>query len=120
MALGTGWSRIAAADEMRDAVVLPQEDVLARVQEADFVKMDIEGGEWAILRDPRFGDGRTRAVALEYHPHMCPGSVPRDEADRLLRKAGFEVIDPGHSDEQFPRGQGMLWGVRPTQPDHRC
>jgi len=108
VALGTGWSHIAAAEE-RDAVVLPEQDVLARVQEAGFVKMDIEGGEWPILHDPRLGDGRTRAVALEYHPHMCPGSVPREEADRLLRKAGFEVIDPDQSDEQFPPGQGMLW-----------
>jgi hypothetical protein len=99
-------------------LVLPQEDVLPYVQEADFVKMDIEGGEWRILGDPRFGLGRTRSVALEYHPHMCPGPVPRDEAERLLRKAGFTVIDPGHSDEQFPRGQGMLWGVRPAEADH--
>jgi FkbM family methyltransferase len=112
VALGTSWSRIAAAEEQRDTVMLPQEDVLPQIQETDFVKMDIEGGEWPILLDPRLGEGGTRAVVLEYHPHMCPGPVPRDEADRLLREAGFAVIDPGHSYEQFPPGQGMLWGVR--------
>ena len=112
VAAGTGSSRIASEDEAKETVVLPTEDVLPRVQDADFVKMDIEGGEWRILADPRFGAGRTRAVVLEYHPHLSPGPDTASEAGVLLRRAGFDVVDPGLSAEQFPAGQGMLWGVR--------
>ena len=45
-------------------------DVLGQIAEADLVKMDIEGGEWGILADPRIA--RQRALVLEYHPRGLP------------------------------------------------
>ncbi len=34
----------------------------------DILKMDIEGGEHAILRDPRFAQLDCRSIVMEYHP----------------------------------------------------
>jgi FkbM family methyltransferase len=104
-------SHAAQADE--DAIEVAAEDVLPRIQEADLVKIDIEGGEWALLDDPRFAQTEARAVALEYHPENCPGSDPRTEAERALVCAGFEVAG-GPSKPEF--GTGVLWGWRQRQP----
>ena len=45
--------------------------------EADLVKIDIEGGEWPILTDPRFAQLPTPALVIEYHPAGCPGPDPQ-------------------------------------------
>jgi FkbM family methyltransferase len=84
------------------------EDVLPRVADADLVKMDIEGGEWAILRDPRFRTDRPRAVVLEYHPRFCPEDDPHVAASSALAVAGFGV----HPLWGRPDGHGMLWAWR--------
>lgn len=75
---------------------------------ADLVKMDIEGGEWAILDDERLAAAAIPALVLEYHPTGCPSPDPRAHADRLLTEAGFRVwhiVDQGG-------GMGMCWAVR--------
>lgn len=100
--------------------MLPQEDALTRVQEPEFVKMDIEGGEWSILLDPRFGEGRTRVVVLEYHPHMCPGPVARVEADRLLRSADFAVVDSGLSEGAVPVRSRDALGRKVGDSNNSC
>ena len=45
--------------------------------------MDIEGGEWEILGDPRFEELGLTALALEYHPDQAPGADPRALRSRL-------------------------------------
>jgi FkbM family methyltransferase len=86
---------------------VPARDVLPLMARSDLVKIDIEGGEWPLLRDARFGDGRTAAVALEYHPASGIGS-PRAEAIALLGRAGFATADV-----DMPGAEtGMLWAWR--------
>lgn len=83
-------------------------DVLPAVAGSDLLKMDIEGGEWAILADERFGDGGPRAVVLEYHPHLCPGPTPRLEVESRLRTLGYRLESIFHRAD----GHGMLWAWR--------
>jgi FkbM family methyltransferase len=94
-----GWSRTISV-ELRD--VLPQ------IASADLVKMDIEGGEWDILRDPRFAQHPPRVLVLEYHPLGSPDTDPRASAEHALRQAGLETESIWHGDD----GYGMIWAWR--------
>lgn len=83
----------------------PAVDVFPYLEGADLLKMDIEGGEWDILAEPRLAGAGVGAICMEYHPHRCPGAQPRDTAEQLLHAAGFEtelLFDR-------PDGVGMLW-----------
>lgn len=42
-------------------------DVLPYLADTDLVKMDIEGGEWEILADPRLGARLHQALVLGHH-----------------------------------------------------
>lgn len=91
-------------------------DVLPYLRQADLVKIDIQGGEWALLRDPRFGELRARAIVLEYHP----GALPNEDAERVvtdrLEGMGYVVerVTGGHDRE------GLCWGYRrPEAGDDR-
>ena len=101
-------SRVAGPGEPAGAVV-PQVDAVPHLEHADLAKLDIEGGEWALLSDGRFRASPPAAVALEFHPHLCPGPRPREEAERLLDEAGLH-----HRETLFerPDGVGMLWAWR--------
>jgi FkbM family methyltransferase len=90
------------------ALRVPGLDVFDHLDGVDLLKIDIEGGEWAILGDERFRDVSARALALEYHPHLCPGPDPRAEATRLLSAAGYRTKTVFHD----PRGIGMVWAWR--------
>jgi len=78
----------------------------------DLVKMDIEGGEWAVLADPRMADLDADAIVLEWHDQGCPAPDPREHVIRLLTEAGwgelYETIEPSHC--------GMLWARRSAAP----
>jgi FkbM family methyltransferase len=89
-------------------IQVPMRDVLAEVCAADLVKLDIEGGEWEILLDPRFAQRPPRAVVLEYHPHLCPGADPRATAEQALVRANLSIASIWHRDD----GYGMLWAWR--------
>ncbi len=85
--------------------VLPGLDVYPYLAKADFAKIDIEGGEWAILGDPRLADLNSLTLVMEYHRSRAP-SLPAERAARdLLTAAGFEVghVTPNHW------GHGTLW-----------
>ena len=85
--------------------VLPGIDVFPYLGKADFAKIDIEGGEWAILSDPRLADLHSLTLAMEYHRNRAP-SLPAEQAARdLLTAAGFQVghVTPNHW------GHGTLW-----------
>lgn len=80
-------------------------DVFPHVQDADFVKMDIEGGEWPILADPRFALLRNTTWVIEYHRAGAP-SLPAEQAARaLFEAAGFTT---GHA-RPNTWGHGTLW-----------
>lgn len=84
-------------------------DVFPYLAEIDWLKMDIEGGEWPILADERFARIGAKAVVLEYHERGCPADDPQAAATAALRQAGFTVF-PGVSKPRF--GAGLLWGLR--------
>ncbi len=105
-----------AAEPGGGAIEVPAEDVLPRMTDADLVKIDVEGGEWALLADPRFGETGARAVVLEYHPENCPGPDPQREAERALTFAGFRVAQ-GPTKPAF--GTGVLWAWRQRHAQSR-
>jgi FkbM family methyltransferase len=83
-------------------------DVFPYLERADLVKIDIEGGEWAILEDARFADLRPAAIVLEFHPYMSPGPDTRAAAVELLSRTRLEIVDG----PDYGSGQGVLWGWR--------
>jgi FkbM family methyltransferase len=66
-----------------------QHDALPALDEADLVKMDIEGGEWEILADERFPALSATALVLEYHPAYAPGPDPEAVVAAALGGAGY-------------------------------
>ncbi|MBA2794832.1 MAG: FkbM family methyltransferase [Thermoleophilaceae bacterium] len=87
--------------------VVQARDVLPLTTEADLLKIDIEGGEWEILADPRFADTSAIAVVLEYHAAYTDEPDARGAARGLLAEAGFETLvsrDEG--------GAGVIWAWR--------
>lgn len=103
-------SHLAETDD-DDAELVPSIDVFPYLGRADLVKMDIEGGEWAILADPRLGELRSILV-LEYHPQRAPEEDTAAAATRLLSAAGFELAPIFHR----PDGVGMLWAWPAGEP----
>jgi FkbM family methyltransferase len=85
-------------------------DVFEHLDEADLLKMDIEGGEWPILEDERFAAVGASVIALEYHAFGCQVADPRQAAMERLEAAGYVVHEP-------PAGRlatevGLLWAWR--------
>jgi FkbM family methyltransferase len=102
-------SRIEA--NSAEEIVVPGLDVFPFLEDVDLLKIDIEGAEWPILTDPRFGAGVAKTLALEYHSYGSPEPDAGALALRLLREAGYETKV---SDYGLPPGQGMLWAWRPA------
>jgi len=103
-------SRLAVEGEALDSesarrIEVPVQDVLPEVAGADLVKMDIEGGEWAILADARFRESPPRALVLEYHPRLAPAGDPRSSVEAALELAGLRTRGIWHRAD----GHGMLW-----------
>jgi FkbM family methyltransferase len=88
-------------------------DAFELLSGVDFVKIDIEGSEWALLRDQRFAASAPAVLVMEWHQRGCPTGDAYEAALDLLRRAGYEV-----EGEPTPTGQqyGTLWAWRPTQP----
>jgi FkbM family methyltransferase len=85
-------------------------DAFEHLGACDFVKMDIEGGEWSILSDPRLADLDDLVLVMEYHRVGAPSLPAQDAARRLLEEAGFEV---GHTTHNH-WGHGTLWAWKPA------
>jgi len=100
-------SRLAEPGE--DSTTVPAHDVLGRAADVDLFKVDIEGGEWALLSDERFITLPACVVALEFHAYRCPSSNPHRAARELLSAAGYHVLE---HDLAAPPGHGMVWGWR--------
>ncbi len=75
----------------------------------DLVKMDIEGGEWQILADPRLAGAPIKVIRLEWHTLLCPEEDARAAAVDLLKAGGFPQVVDG--DRQHARN-GVLWAWR--------
>ena len=83
-------------------------DVFELARGCDLLKIDIEGGEWPILRDPRFATLDASLIVMEWHEPNANASSPKLEAERLLRAAGYEVV---HHGRDVPWA-GEIWAYR--------
>jgi FkbM family methyltransferase len=92
-----------------DVIVVDARDPFPDLSGADFIKIDIEGGEWGLLADPRFATLTARAACVEYHPDGALGQDPGADAQRLMHAAGFVVRDVPKAN--MP-GYGVVWGWR--------
>lgn len=110
-AAGAGSASRAAdlTDGTEDAILVQARDVFADLAAADLAKIDIEGGEWELLRDPRFAGLPCRTLVVEYHPFGAPDGDGGAEAERLVHAAGFEVR---HEPKSLTPGWGVVWGWR--------
>jgi FkbM family methyltransferase len=106
--VGGQGSMSHAAFDGSEGVSLPAVDVFPHLENADLIKLDIEGGEWELLADPRFPQISAAAIAFEYHSVACPGENARLEATSRLREAGYEIHHP--RPELFPPA-GPFWGA---------
>jgi FkbM family methyltransferase len=94
-----------------EIVTVPLVDALELAARHDLIKIDIEGGEWEILADPRLREVPTTAITLEYHPHLCPAPDTHSHAAALLDAAGFTVRRVPHV-YGAPPDDGALWAWR--------
>jgi FkbM family methyltransferase len=97
---GFTLSRIEEGGEPVTAV-----DALPMLADSDLAKIDVEGGEWALLADERFARDAPRLLALEYHPYLAPAD---GDAETLLTDAGYSV----ERSLRFSEGHGLLWALR--------
>jgi FkbM family methyltransferase len=93
------------------SMTVPMRDVLPEVCSAGLVKLDIEGGEWEILLDPRLRTDPPPAIVLEYHPRGCPARDPLALAEQALHDAGLRTAVIWARND----GHGMLWGWRQSR-----
>ena len=75
-------------------VTVATRDVLPDLRECDFLKLDIQGGEWDLLTDPRFGQLSATALVIEVHPQGCPAGDHVALAAERLENAGFSLEPP--------------------------
>jgi FkbM family methyltransferase len=92
-----------------NGIEVPVVDALEMAGDADLLKIDIEGGEWALLDDPRFRRLRAAAVVLEYHPQACPTTDARSAAEERLLGAGYQIVSVRPHAEH---GTGLIWALR--------
>jgi FkbM family methyltransferase len=110
--LGTTSHVVEGPDAGGEGVITVEaNDPFTDLAEADFVKIDIEGGEWGLLADPRFVTLSAQVVCVEYHPDGAPSGDPAADVERLVRAGGWSV-------RNLPKlnmpGYGLLWGWRPA------
>lgn len=100
VARGDDTSAVTTSDA---GTPVPARDVLPEMGSSDVVKMDVEGSEWELMGDPRFG--AAPAIVVEYHPQGCPSDDPHNEAQRLLSEAGYTTRPVFSKDT----GIGAVW-----------
>lgn len=105
----------AASLEEGQTISVPVVDLFEQDHEVDLIKMDIEGGEWSILTDPRLPGLRAGAIVLEWHAAGCPETDPHGATIRLLRGAGYTGL---HETEDFGH-RGVLWAWREDTAEAR-
>lgn len=103
----TGSRRTLPGEHSATEVVM--QDVMPLLADTTVAKIDIEGGEWEILTDRRFGELGPQSLIVEYHPEHCPTDDPRQLVVSLLEHAGYDVLTPAHEGGDL---YGLVWGLR--------
>jgi FkbM family methyltransferase len=102
-------SRPAEAGEQ--GVLVEMVDLFSLDHDVHLLKMDIEGGEWPILQDPRLGSLGAQIIVMEWHWRFCPTPDPHASVTAALRNAGYDIaFDLPSHDERT----GLLWATRPN------
>ncbi len=83
-------------------------DIFTEDHRVALLKMDIEGGEWSILTDPRLASLGADAIVLEWHTRGCPEPDAHATACRLLKAARYDRV----KDVERGEGSGVLWAWR--------
>ena len=101
-------SRAAVTGES-GTIDVPMADIFNEDHNVDLLKMDIEGGEWAILTDARLSQLGARALVLEWHSLGCPEPDPHAHVVELLANAGYRhTLVVGERREHT----GVVWAWR--------
>ena len=108
--LGAGNQAVAAPGP--GTINVPAVDIFDWMHDIDLMKLDIEGGEWPILADPRLAEAGVDVLVMEYHRSGAPTLPAAEAASRLLEAAGFTVVAV-HANYW---GHGVLWAVRDKAP----
>jgi FkbM family methyltransferase len=89
-------------------VTVTTRDAFDDIAACDFLKMDIQGGEWDLFADPRFDNLSAAALVIEVHPRAAPVADVRGYVTRRLESLGFtlEPIVPAHG------GELIVWASR--------
>lgn len=90
------------------AITVRTVDLFDEDHNVDLLKMDIEGGEWSILTDPRAPSLEADVLVLEWHARGCPEADAHEAATRLVREAGYSHIE----DVEVGTYNGVLWAWR--------
>ncbi len=102
--------RVLDRDETGGATVAGR-DMFSLLEHIDLLKLDIEGGEWPILADPRIADLSVPVVMVEYHAHGAPSPNPERDARQALERAGYTTASTVDSAPGF----GVVWGWKPCE-----
>lgn len=105
LAAGSGAGRQVDFSDRPQPGSMPAVDIFQHLAQADLVKMDIEGGEWPILADPRLADLSRVTWVIEFHRVGAPTLPAVSAARDLFEAAGFQV---GHESVNH-WGHGTLW-----------
>ncbi len=108
--IGSQFRRVLSNDSAQPAVAVPSctlpEILDSAGTEIDFLKMDIEGSEYAsILSSPAETLRRIRRIAMEFHPLYTPDAPKPADLFEYFADAGFnatEIQDHGE-------GYGMAY-----------
>jgi len=105
IALSDAGTSSAVVSPGASGITAPMLDIFTMLsgREIDILKLDIEGGEYAILADPRFELQRPRCLVMEWHG----GPTDRDWCLSRLNALAYDTV------ELFDNGSyGMLWAFR--------
>jgi len=92
-------SRVGSAGD----ITIASKDVFPLIADADLVKMNIEGSEWEVLRDPRLATTSVSWI-VEYHRIANPEPDIHALARALFERAGYTVRQAQEGD-----ANGLLW-----------
>jgi FkbM family methyltransferase len=106
---GLGMISRRASSSAGQQASVPQVDLFAHLDGVGLLKLDVEGAEWDILRDPRWREHLPACLVMEWHGLIDDQLVadPEGEAVRLL--VGFGEVD---STVFHPGMVGHVWAFR--------